>query len=331
MELIITTYNTLLSCSDGCFKVSNDGKEQKVSVKDVSAIHLSRGVQVTTDASMLAIENEIPVFFIERSGKPVGRIWSPKYGSISTIRKGQLLFSQSPYAVQWIKEELAQKISNQQAMLLMLPAQKSAKTNAKAVARLEDYRIKIQNCEGSKLRDLAGDLRGWEGNASRIYFQELNRFLPEKYRFEVRSQHPAQDIANAFLNYGYGILYSRIESALIKAGIDPYIGIMHRDEYNRPVLVYDVIERFRVWVDYVVFNLLNQLEVDQNYYSVDEKGAYWLENLGRRVLVQSINEYLEEVVHSNSMPASRQTQIMMFANSLAKTFSNFFSKNNENS
>ena len=78
---------------------------------------------------MLAIENEIPVFFIERSGKPVGRIWSPKYGSISTIRKGQLLFSQSPYAVQWIKEELAQKISNQQAMLLMLPAQKSAKTN----------------------------------------------------------------------------------------------------------------------------------------------------------------------------------------------------------
>ncbi len=106
---------------------------------------------------------------------------------------------------------------------------------------------------------------------------------------------------------------------------------MHRDEYNRPVLVYDVIERFRVWVDYVVFNLLNQLEVDQNYYSVDEKGAYWLENLGRRVLVQSINEYLEEVVDSNSMPASRQTQIMMFANTLAKTFSNFFSKINENS
>ncbi len=326
MELIITTYNTLLSCKDGCFEISQGGKKQKVSAQDVSVIQVSRGVQITTDAIMFAISNEIPILFIERSGKPIGRVWSPKYGSISTIRKGQLLFSQSAFAAQWIKQQLAQKISNQQAMLLMLPAQKSQKTNAKAVARLEDYRNKIKELEGNDLREVASDLRGWEGNASRIYFQELNRFLPEQYRFDVRSQHPAHDIANAFLNYGYGILYGLIEGALIKAGIDPYIGILHRDEYNRPVLVYDVIERYRIWVDYVVFNLLSQLEVDESYYTVDDKGAYWLENLGRRVIVQSINDYLDEVIGDNDPPATRLTQVQLYANDLAKTFSSIYTK-----
>ena len=50
------------------------------------------------------------------------------------------------------------------------------------------------------------------------------------------------DVANALLNYGYGLLYGKVESGLIKAGIDPYICVLHRDEYNRPVLVYNIIE-----------------------------------------------------------------------------------------
>lgn len=91
MKLIITTYNTLLSCSDGCFKISNDGKEQKVSVKDVSAIHLSRGVQVTTDASMLAIENEIPVFLMlpaQKSAKTNDfRVDSSEYMVSEVVKK----------------------------------------------------------------------------------------------------------------------------------------------------------------------------------------------------------------------------------------------------
>ena len=98
------------------------------------------------------------------------------------------------------------------------------------------------------------------------------------------------------LNYGYGVLYGKIEGALIKAGIDPYIGILHRDDYNRPVLVYDVIELYRIWVDYVVYSLVVQQVVTDEYYSVREDGSYWLESLGRRVLIQSLNDYLDEII-----------------------------------
>ena len=84
-----------------------------------TSIQISRGAQITSDAVLLAVENEIEVLFNDRTGKPMARIWSPKYGSVATIRKGQLAFTFSPNAVGWIKEVLCKKTENQQTMLLM--------------------------------------------------------------------------------------------------------------------------------------------------------------------------------------------------------------------
>lgn len=132
------------------------------------------------------------------------------------------------------------------------------------------------------------------------------------------------DIANALLNYGYGLLYGKIEGALIKAGIDPYIGVMHRDDYNRPVLVYDVIELYRVWIDFVVVQLLRQKAVTDEHCSVRADGSYWLEALGRRILIQSVNDYLDEYVEGDdAQQRSRLTQIGMYAQKLAQRFKHY--------
>jgi CRISPR-associated protein Cas1 len=170
---------------------------------------------------------------------------------------------------------------------------------------------------------VAQTLRGWEGQASRIYFSTITKYLPEKYRFEQRSQHPALDVANAFLNYGYGVLYGKIEGSLIKAGIDPYIGILHRDEYNRPVLVYDVIELYRIWVDYVVFTLLAQNAISDECYSIREDGAYWMEPLGRRILIQSLNDYLDETISKGGVVRSRLTHMNLYIQDLAQKLKRF--------
>jgi CRISPR-associated protein Cas1 len=131
------------------------------------------------------------------------------------------------------------------------------------------------------------------------------------------------DVVNAFLNYGYGVLYGKIEGALIKSGIDPYVGVFHRDDYNRPVLVYDMIEIYRVWVDYVVFTLVSQNIITDEFYSVKPDGSYWLEALGRRILVQSLNDYLDEVILMNGVNRSRETHIYLKTQSLAQTFKKF--------
>ena len=321
MELILNTFGVSLNRDNEGFVINTSEGKQRIPAVGIDSIQISRGAQITSDAVMLAIEHEIEVMFMDKAGKPIGRIWSPKYGSISTIRKGQLNFIYSHNAVDWIKEVLLKKIGNQQALMLLFNNDEHPETDTeKNIARLEDYRNKIRTLDGDIVNDIAPMLRGWEGQASRIYFSTINAFLPEQFRFNIRSQHPALDITNAFLNYGYGILYGRIEGALIKAGVDPYIGVLHRDDYNRPVLVYDIIEMYRIWVDYVVYTLLAQNVITEEFYSVREDGSYWLEALGRRVLIQSLNDYMDEVITVKGVTRSRLTILSLYAQSLAQKF-----------
>lgn len=325
MELVLNTFGTSLSRDNEGFVITHQDGRQRVPADGIKSIQISRGAQITSDAVILAIEKEIEVIFMDKGGNPIGRIWSPKYGSVSTIRKGQLTFTFSKDAVAWIKGILRQKIENQQAILLMMKVttDETSRMVQRSINRLEDYRSKIERIEGEIVTDISPTLRGWEGLSAKIYFETLNLFLPEEYRFACRSQHPATDVVNAMLNYGYGLLYSRIEGALIKAGIDPYIGVMHRDDYNRPVLVYDVIELYRIWVDYVVYSLVMQRVISDEYYSVKDDGSYWLEALGRRVLIQSLNDYLEEVVTIKGVARSRQQQIFLYVQNLAQRFKSY--------
>ena len=69
--------------------------------------------------------------------------------------------------------------------------------------------------------------------------------MPERYKFESRSRNPTKGEFNVLLNYGYGVLYSMVEKAYIIAGLDPYIGFLHTDNYNKKSRVFDVIELFR--------------------------------------------------------------------------------------
>ena len=320
MEIVINTFGISLNRDNEAFVITSKDGRQRIPVDDIKSIQISRGAQITSDAVMLAVEHEIDVMFMDRSGKPVGRVWSPRYGSISTIRKGQLNFTSSHAALEWIKEVIRQKMENQQALMLLLQPRDTVHERIlkKNMERIEAYRSKVSQLEGNVVSDVAPTLRGWEGQASRIYFSTITKYLPEKYQFEQRTQHPAMDVTNAFLNYGYGILYGKIESALIKSGIDPYIGVLHRDDYNRPVLVYDVIELYRIWVDYVVFTLLAQNAISEEFYSVRDDGSYWLEPLGRRVLIQSFNDYLDETISKGGVVRSRLTHMNLYIQDLAQ-------------
>lgn len=319
----MNTYGVSLNRDGESFVISNSDGRQRVPCAGLTSIQVGRGAQITSDAVMLAIEHEIEILFVDKGGKPMGRIWSPRYGSISTIRKGQVNFAYSKDAVEWIKGVIDRKMENQQALMLLFCKRDGVDADVdKNIGRIEDYRAKVRQLRGDIVNDIAPSLRGWEGRAASIYFSTINAFLPAGLRFRERSQHPATDVTNAFLNYGYGILYGRVEGALIKAGIDPYVGILHRDDYNRPVLAYDVIELYRIWVDYVVYTLLAQGVVTDEFYSVRDDGGHWLEPLGRRVLIQSLNDYLAEVVDGGAQ-RSRLTQIGLYAQSLAQKFKNY--------
>ena len=325
MELVLNTYGCKLSTENNAFVVANAAGKQRIPCTSVDSIVVAKSAVLTSDALLMAIENDIQVQLADRVGKTVGCVWSHKYGSISTIRKGQLAFSASPDSVTWIKDVIKKKMENQLALLLMLESDATRHNGTVRSTALKIDRLigKLELLQGDSVRDVAANLRAYEGNASREYFQTLNCFIPERFRFSERSQRPARDVANALLNYGYGMLYGKVENALIRAGIDPYIGILHRDEYGRPVLSYDVIELYRVWVDYVVYSLLAQNIITDEYYSVDASGAVWLEGLGRRVIIQALNDYLSENENIKGIQRSRGHHIFLYAQKMAQTFKHY--------
>lgn len=84
------------------------------------------------------------------------------------------------------------------------------------------------------------------------YFDGLSQdlFLREKQK----PTHPL----NAALNYGYGFLYHAIEWQCIASGLQPDVGLIHKQRRNRPSLVCDLIEPFRCCVELTVArNLLD--------------------------------------------------------------------------
>ncbi|MEK6482151.1 CRISPR-associated endonuclease Cas1 [Catalinimonas sp. 4WD22] len=324
MNLILDTFGTSLVKKDEMFVVLHKDGKQQIATHQVRTISLSKGARISSDAILMAIENEIDILFVNSYGHPQGRVWSQRYGSIANIRKNQVFFGRSPQAVSWMKEIIIRKLDNQTALVCTLLTgdneQKRIKTEC--ISQLEKIKAKLEELEADILAKIGDTIRGLEGSASRYYFKCLASLLPEKYRFEKRSQHPAKDMFNSLLNYAYGMLYAKVEGALIRTGIDPYLGIFHRNEYNRPVMVYDCIEPYRVWAEQVVVNLCLQLVMEKEFFSINERGDYWLASEGKRILIQSMNDYLEEVVGINGKSRSRNVHLELDCQALAQRFKN---------
>ncbi|MEZ4687229.1 MAG: CRISPR-associated endonuclease Cas1 [Bacteroidia bacterium] len=324
MQLIIDKKGTGLSVKNGLYLIRHDEGEQQLAPSKVSAIFLSPASKITHEVVRIALENETEITFVDRRGQPFARVWSPRYGSVSTIRKNQVDFVQSPAAIAWVKDLISRKTENQIALLAILASEEPGweQVIIEAQEEIEATRSKMMAQQGETLKELANSFRGSEGRASRLYFTTLSKMLPEAYRFEKRSRQPARDMFNAMLNYAYGMLYARVETALIKSGIDPYLGIFHRDEYNRPVLVYDCIEHYRVWADYVVSKLCMEQAVFPDFFTVEED-AWWLQGSSKRIVAQSMNDYLGETVMRNGLSRSRATHIDLEMQALATMFKQF--------
>lgn len=91
---------------------------------------------------------------------------------------------------------------------------------------------------------LSGDSSNREGYAASIYFKLL---------FGKGFTREQENSVNAALNYGYAIIRSFIAKTIICEGLEPSLGIHHKNQLNQFNLADDVIEPFRPVVDNFVY------------------------------------------------------------------------------
>lgn len=319
MHIFINSYGTSLRVRDGLLSIKRDQDIQRVPMGKITKIFVTKSVHLSSDVLYTCLEHGVDFVCTERNGQPVGRLWNHRFGSISALRKKQLSYSMSRHTTAWIVEHLQTKLEQQKALLECLYAIDEPYTEyiQQTIDKLHKAHDRLSDIEGLLIREVGPQLRAIEGQAARAYFGCVSKHLPTAYQFTKRTRRPARDITNAMLNYAYGILYSHVESALTKAGLDPYIGFFHRDEYNRPALAYDVIEAFRPWADWVVVHLcLN--EVFEDTYFDQQDGAYWLAGDAKRILIQHFIDFFEEVVEYEGKRYTRFTHIDRLATDLAR-------------
>lgn len=318
MQLIINTYGSYLHVVQNSFEIKTNEDKKRISAKKVNSILITTGAAISTDAVKLALENNIEIQFLNEFGGSLGKVWHPKLGSTTYIRRRQLEIASTKEGTRIIKELMVAKTDNMIKHLYDLGIKRNQEKQDSLSEKIDEIEVlkeKSKNVEGL-IDDIRNTLMGYEGNISRKYFGCLSYLLPDRYQFNGRSFRPAKDEFNCMLNYGYGVLYGKVEKALIIAGLDPYVGILHTDGYNKKSFVFDFIEPYRHYMDRIVMKLFSRKQVKKSSFD-KVSGGLTLNEEGKKILLLALNDYFASKVRHKGRQIAIENTIQFDAHNLA--------------
>jgi CRISP-associated protein Cas1 len=143
-------------------------------------------------------------------------------------------------------------------------------------------------------------LRGLEGSAAVQYnsvFDDLILQQKESFYFRGRSRRPPLDKVNALLSFTYILLANDMKSALESAGLDPYVGFLHRDRPGRPSLALDMMEELRgIYADRFVLSLINKKIINEKGFYEKENGAVIMDDDTRKKVLKAWQERKQDKI-----------------------------------
>jgi CRISPR-associated endonuclease Cas1/group II intron reverse transcriptase/maturase len=305
-EILITRPGTYLGRTGERLLIRRDGKrEAEIPLSMIRNItSLTKAVSFSGDLMMEAASRGIHIVLAGSDGRSAVRIGPPE------LAEHQLSLAQSTLAassggLELAKIVVAGKIRNQANLLryyLKYPQRRTGTQfltlATKAIQDMEVVRESVLEREfGADLELERNRLFASEGQAAVSYWSAVRTLLWWKPGFDGRVRRGANDLVNSLLNYGYGILYSRLLSVLVRAGLNIYIGFLHKPQPGKAGLLYDFIEEFRTAaVDRAVFGMLNlgvTAEVDGDGLDSDTR-----HDLARKVIhrLQTKTRYHGEVL-----------------------------------
>ncbi|HEY9867618.1 MAG TPA: CRISPR-associated endonuclease Cas1 [Candidatus Obscuribacterales bacterium] len=267
MEIVVEEFGVSLSKKSERLQVKRNGKvESEHPFFDVEQVTIaSRGVSLSTDLIEECVERGIQINFITPSGKPYAKLTSPSLSATVASRREQIMAYRDSRGREIALEVVKAKTKNQINLLKYFGKYRRHSDPQlfqqiyDAVGQMEAIRTSADNLQGETVDDIRGQLLSIEGRIGELYWSAVALILPEDLEFPGRQHQGAKDAVNSLLNYGYGILYSRVWGAVLLAGLEPFAGFLHVDRPGKPSLVLDLVEEFRQpVVDRAVFGWLNR-------------------------------------------------------------------------
>ncbi|WP_421847596.1 CRISPR-associated endonuclease Cas1 [Marinomonas sp.] len=130
-------------------------------------------------------------------------------------------------------------------------------------------------------------LRGYEGQASKLLWSFFKRYLAEEWGFTGRNRRPPKDPINAMLSLGYSFLYSLIDSINRTVGLFPWQGALHQRHGNHHTLASDLMEPWRYLVERVVLTLVSRSQIKPEDFADTENGCQ-MSSAARKTLLNEL-------------------------------------------
>lgn len=251
-------------------------------------------VSLTTPVMALLMERGIDVVFLTVHGKYRGRL-AGRGSGFGALRMHQYrAVTNERVALRMAKQLVRGKLLNQRTLLARFYAQERSPEMAEAIARIDELGKRIARKQAHNA------LRGIEGRGAAVFFKGLRALISTEWGFEHRARRPPPDPVNALLSLGYTLLGNVMYAAVAVTGLDPYLGFLHVERYNRPGLMLDLLEEFRpAVVDWVVLRVVREglLQQDDFIYATTVDAP-----LPVRLKEEARKRYIAEIEHRLNTP-----------------------------
>jgi CRISPR-associated protein Cas1 len=259
----------------------------------VDQVMVFGNAQITTQAMQFCLLERIPIYLLSGQGRYYGVVDS--FGAEPVLlQRDQFLRADDPaFCLRVARALVRGKIANSRVLLLRLARRHppdalraAAQTLNESLAQLEDA-------------DSLDQLRGFEGNAAKVYFGALAQTLDSAWGFTQRVRRPPTDPVNALLSYGYTVLFYNMYSLLRSRGLNPQVGFLHALRAGHPALASDLIEEFRApVVDAAVWRLVlnGQLKPEDFDYPQTAGEACLLNPEARRRFIEILEAKLNAAI-----------------------------------
>lgn len=265
-----------VGCRGDQFVVTVNGEvADKKPGHQLRAIYLYGAVQMSAQASEIALELNIDVSYFSPAGRFLGLLRGLPASGVDA-RRGQYKFFEQPAVRLKLAAEVTRaKIHNQRVMLM-----RNGEVPDRVLKLMADARDAT-----FEARDLT-EMLGLEGAAAAVYFEQFASMLKGaevlKFDFHGRNRRPPRDPVNALLSVGYSMLAKELSGICHAVGLDPFFGFMHQPRYGRPALALDLMEEFRPLIaDSVAISLINRGELGADDFIRSASGTF-LNEQGRR-------------------------------------------------
>jgi len=236
-HLLLTEFGCFMGLHSERLQISRKGQIllEAPLVRLSHVLVLTSGVSVSSNAIRECCQRGIPITFLDGRGDPYAALISPDLVGTVRTRREQLLAYSDGRGLHLARSFARGKLANQ-VNLLRYAAKYRRARDVDLFQRLRDRWLAIEeialgldHLHGTTVEDARGEILAIEGRAAQHYWDGIRDLLVEDHDWPGRETRGAQDLVNSLLNYGYGVLASKVQQALILAGLDPFAGFIHAD------------------------------------------------------------------------------------------------------